>query len=731
MGENFTPLGRASTGNPLDGALVPVESILCTEELRCRPSRPPDYENENRALVAMAQALADSPQTVLQVLADTLLDVCCAGSAGVSLLTKDDGGKRFYWPAIAGSWRSHIGGGTPRDFGPCGDVLDRNSTLLFTHVERRYTYFQPVQPLVEEALLVPFYVQGRAVGTIWAVSHETGRKFDAEDERLMNSLGKFASSAYQTLESLAALTMQEDVRQESARANNLLAAVVDSSDDAIITKGLDGVITSWNKSAERLFGHTSEEAIGKHIFLIIPTERRNEEEKIIQQLKRGERVDHFETQRLRKDGTLIDLSLTISPMKNSTGSVVGASKVARDISLKKQAEQLNNLLAAVVDSTDDAIITKTLDGVITSWNKSAERLFGHTGEEAIGKHIFLIIPKERRDEEAKIIQRLKRGERVDHFETQRLRKDGTLIDLSLTISPVREQSGRVTGASKIARDVTDTKRVERALRQSEERLRALTDSLEMQVHTRTQELEQRNRDIFEQAEQLRELSNRLLQTQDDERRHIARELHDSAGQIIAALGMNLANINQRVSNNPALAKALEDTQNLVQQLNREIRTTSYLLHPPLLDESGLSQAIQWYAQGLKDRSGLEIDLVVSEDFGRLPADLELSIFRIVQESLTNIHRHSGSKTGTIRLSRDTDRVSLQIQDYGKGLSTEKLAEVKRNRAGIGLTGMRERVRHFNGRMDIQSNGSGTTVSIDLPLAATQSTAALETAQHRV
>ena len=159
----------------------------------------------------------------------------------------------------------------------------------------------------------------------------------------------------------------------------------------------------------------------------------------------------------------------------------------------------------------------------------------------------------------------------------------------------------------------------------------------------------------------------------------------------------------------------------MQQLNREIRTTSYLLHPPLLDESGLSHAIQWYIQGFKERSGLDVELIVSDDFGRLPEDVELSIFRIVQESLTNIHRHSGSKAGRIRLSRDADGISLQIQDYGKGLSAERLAAIKANRAGIGLTGMRERVRHFKGQMDIQSNGTGTTISVGLPVAATQLT----------
>jgi PAS domain S-box-containing protein len=602
-GRRFEPVSNAADTprtNAGEKASVPVESILRTEELRRRASRPPDYEKENRALVALAQDLADSPRTVLQSLADTLLDVCSAGSAGISLLTTDDGGKRFYWPAIAGSWKPHIGGGTPRDFGPCGDVLDRNSTLLFTHVERRYTYFQPVQPGVEEALLVPFYVGGKAVGTLWAVAHDESRQFDAEDERLMRSLGKFASSVYQILASLGTLTTQEDDRKQNMRASNLLAAIVDSSDDAILTKNLDGIITSWNKGAERLFGYR--------------------------------------------------------------------------------------------------------------------------GEEAVGKHIFLIIPEDLRNEEAEIIRRLKRGERVDHFETKRLRKDGVLIDLSLTISPVKDSMGNIVGASKVARDIGESKRIERALRQSEEKLRTLADGLEIQVRARTIELEQRNSDILEQAEQLRELSNRLLTTQEDERRHIARELHDSAGQIIAALGMNLASLNQYAGKNPVLAKSLEDTQNLVQQLNREIRTTSYLLHPPLLDENGLSQAIQWYMQGLKERSGLDIKMFVPDDFGRLPADLELAVFRIVQESLTNIHRHSGSKTGTIRLSRDADGIAVEIRDYGKGLSPEKLAQIRTHRTGIGLTGMRERVRHYHGQMDFQSNGNGTTISVNFPVTVTQSTA---------
>jgi len=193
-------------------AEAPLESIVCTQELRNRPSRSPEFEKENRAFVALASALADSPHTILQTLAETILEVTQSDSSGVSLLMTD--GKRFYWPAIAGRWKPHIGGGTPRDFGPCGEVLDRNTPLLMRHLERRYNYFLPVTPLVEECLLVPFYFGGKAVGTIWAVMHDDRHGFDAEDERLMNALAKFASSAYQAVASIDELKFQIAEREK-------------------------------------------------------------------------------------------------------------------------------------------------------------------------------------------------------------------------------------------------------------------------------------------------------------------------------------------------------------------------------------------------------------------------------------------------------------------------------------------------------------------------------------
>jgi PAS domain S-box-containing protein len=711
----------AGSHGPAGDADVPLESILCTEKLRLRPSRPPDYEKENRALVALAQALADSPRTVLQTLADTLLEVCRAGSAGISLLTTEDNGKNFYWPAIAGSWKSHIGGGTPRDFGPCGDVLDRNTTLLFSHVERRYTYFQPVTPLVEEALLVPFYAAGKAVGTIWTVAHDEHRKFDAEDERIMNSLGKFASSAYQVLVSLDALKFEAAERKKAERANGLLAAIVDSSDDAIISKTLDGVITSWNNSAERMFGHTVEEAVGKHITFIIPSDRREEERTILEQLKRGERIEHYQTRRIRKDGTLLDLSLTISPVKDASGVIIGASKIARDISGQKLAERAlresEERFRAIVETTPECVKLVAIDGTLLHMNPPGLRMVGaDCAEMVIGKSVYDIIAAHDRDRFRSFNEEVCRGMRGS-LEFDIVALDGTHRHMETHAAPLRMTDRSVVQLA-VTRDITERMQVQKKLQESEERLRSLANDLEIQVRTRTRELEQRNEEVLQQSEQLRELSNRLLQIQDDERRHIARELHDSAGQIITALGMSLASMTQYAAKNPMLGKAVDDGQNLIQQLSKEIRTTSYLLHPPLLDENGLSEAIRWYIQGLEERSDLIVDLDIDEGFGRLPSEIELAVFRIVQECFTNIHRHSGSKTASLRLSRSAEAVALEIQDEGKGMPAEKLDGIHARRSGVGIAGMRERVRHFKGVMNIRSNDTGTRISVTLPVSTT-------------
>lgn len=252
---------------------------------------------------------------------------------------------------------------------------------------------------------------------------------------------------------------QRDVTADraEAKATAHLASIVESSDDAIISKDLNGVLTTWNAAAERMFGYTAAEAIGNHVTMLIPEPLRSEEDYIIGNIRRGIKIDHFETVRRRKDGTEFPVSLTVSPIRGPDGQTIGASKIARDISPQHSASKAMARLAAIVESSDDAIISKDLNGVLTSWNAAAERLFGFTAEEAIGKHVTILIPDRLHPEEDDIIGRVRRGIKVEHFETIRRKKDGTEFPVALTVSPMRDADGNVIGASKIVRDITESR----------------------------------------------------------------------------------------------------------------------------------------------------------------------------------------------------------------------------------------------------------------------------------
>jgi diguanylate cyclase (GGDEF)-like protein/PAS domain S-box-containing protein len=274
-----------------------------------------------------------------------------------------------------------------------------------------------------------------------------------------------------------ALVREKDAAEAANEEHSRLAAIVNSSDDAIFSKSLDGVITSWNRAAERLVGFTADEMIGRSMWILIPESRRDEESQIFERLKKGERIEPFETVRRRKDGTEVEVSVTVFPIKDKSGGSIGISTIARDITetrrnqraivrAKDAAEAANeeySRLAAIVNSSDDAIFSKSLDGVITSWNSAAERLVGFTADEMIGRSMWILIPESRRDEESQIFERLKRGERIEPFETVRRRKDGTEAEVSVTVFPIKDKSGGSIGISTIARDIAEMKRSQRAL----------------------------------------------------------------------------------------------------------------------------------------------------------------------------------------------------------------------------------------------------------------------------
>ena len=246
-------------------------------------------------------------------------------------------------------------------------------------------------------------------------------------------------------------------------------------------------------------------------------------------------------------------------------------------------------------------------------------------------------------------------------------------------------------------------------RRQNEVLHKSLGELELKVQERTADL-----DVVNQN--LRDLSARLLQMQDEERRRIARELHDSVGQMLAALGMNLSAVRTDIDRLARTAATLTDSESLVQEMVTEVRTISHLLHPPLLDEAGLSSALRWYVDGFSQRSGIRVDLDMPDNFERLPVELETAVFRVVQECLTNIHRHSGSSTAKIRLRQRDHEVVVDIEDKGRGIPAHKLEQMAAAGApGVGVRGMQERLRQLGGKLDIESNSGGTRVKVRLPL----------------
>jgi PAS domain S-box-containing protein len=384
--------------------------------------------------------------------------------------------------------------------------------------------------------------------------------------------------------------------------------------------------------------------------------------------------------------------------------------------LRFRLEQQSRILDITLSSISDFAYIFDREGRFAFVNQALLKLWGLKIEEAVGKNFFeLKYPDELAARLQQQIQKVFETSEGLIDETEYTSPTGVAGYYEYIFCPVFDREGKVELVAGSTRDITERKRVEAELRRSQERLRELAESLESQVQARTRELEIRNNDVVLQSEQLRELSIRLMTTQDEERRHIAREMHDSAGQIVAALSMHLAQISSKTGDsNVELKEIVGDALTLIKELDQEIRTTSYLLHPPMLDELGLRAALAWYVEGLAKRTAVQVNLSIAE-FQRLPPEMELTIFRVVQECLTNIHRHSGSKTADIRVALDHAGFTIEVRDFGHGISAPNLAKIRNRAVGVGLRGMRERVRPYAGDVRIDSQeGHGTTITITLP-----------------
>ena len=484
-----------------------LEAVLCTEELFRRPTRVPDYETENRLLRALTQALVDSPRTILQTLAEQILEGLRADSAGVSLLADDS--KSFFWPAIAGAWAQHVGGGTPRDFGPCGDVLDRNTPLLFTHVERRYSYFLPIAPPAEECLLVPFYIEGKAVGTIWAIAHDGRRKFDAEDLRQLESLGGFASAAYQA-ETNTATEQRRAARElaEALEAGQLMEALhakllashealrrsegdlrdfVDNAAVGLHWVGSDGSILWANQTELDLLGYTRDEYFGQHIADFHADEPVIAD--ILARLTVGETLHDYEARLRCKDGSIRHVLISSNTLFEHD-KFVHTRCFTRDITDRKQAEETlrenewrlryamesARLTYVEVDLTRGEARTADNFAAVMGYPAPPEQ----EADAAAGTRLLLehVVPHDRqRVDEA--LQQFTEGNPIGTVQYRVLGDDRIerWIESRWSVELGPDSQSRKSFATNL--DITELKQVEAALRMSEERGRLALDSAEL------------------------------------------------------------------------------------------------------------------------------------------------------------------------------------------------------------------------------------------------------------
>jgi PAS domain S-box-containing protein len=326
--------------------------------------------------------------------------------------------------------------------------------------------------------------------------------------------------------------------------------------------------------------------------------------------------------------------------------------------------------AVLLDLANDAIFIKDANGTISYWNKGAERLYGWTAEEALGQ-----LPQNLLRSEYPVPLREIESQDVWEGELAQTTRHGDPIVVASRWTTLCDHTGAPRGWMEINTDITARIRAEDAARR---------------------------------------LSGRILTLQDDERRRLARGLHDSLGQYLAALKMNL---DLMATSHREQAKQISDCTEILERSLTETRTVSHLLHPPLLDEAGFGSAARWYVEGFAQRSGIEANLTLPEDFGRLPNDAEITLFRALQEGLTNVHRHSGSSQVDIRLGLDNNQVRLEIRDYGAGMPPETLKNLVKGGAetGIGIAGMRERARELGGSLRIQSDSHGTLLTVVLPV----------------
>jgi PAS domain S-box-containing protein len=486
-----------------------------------------------------------------------------------------------------------------------------------------------------------------------------------------------------------------DIKEHKSAERQMreLVAIVESSDDAILSKTLEGIITSWNKGAERLFGYRAEEIIGEPVARLIPEDLLEEEVQILARLRGGERIDHYETMRRCKDGRLVDVSLTISPIRDGSGRIIGASKIARDITEQKKAEQSlresQARFAGIIDSAMDAIISIDETQRVVLFNAAAERMFGCAAAEALGQPLDQFIPVRLRAAHCAHVHAFGSAGVTSRAmgklgDLTALRANGREFQIEASISQTEVNGAKLFTV--ILRDITERKEAEEALSRSEGQLRAL--------------------------------AARLQQAREEEAIRIARELHDQLGRCLTTIKMDLTLIEQMVSGQltaETIRSIHEKTQLMLEAIDETVhvvRKISTELRPGILDDLGLAAAIEWQAKDFQRRSGVSCILNIPEEDVDVSREQATAVFRIFQEILTNVARHSKAGKVWVYLDVQDGMLALEVEDDGVGISPEALGQPE----ALGLLGMRERAAIFGGHVEIAGiPGKGTTVIVRMSI----------------
>lgn len=487
------------------------------------------------------------------------------------------------------------------------------------------------------------------------------------------------------------------------RAALRLAAVVQSSHDAIIAKDLDGIITDWNQSAERIFGYKAQEIIGKSILTVIPKDRHSEEREILRRIRHGELIEHYKTVRCRKDGALIDVSLTISPVKDLNGKIIGVSKIARDISRQKRAEQSLAEQARLLDLSSEAILVRDRQDRITFWNRGAKELYGYLQKEALGKVTHKLLRTKFPESLERIYKKLERDGRWSG-ELVHKRKNGTKVVVMSCWALDRDEDGRLAFVLETSTDITQRKRTEGALRRSKEMLEKL-------VQQRTKALRAANAELENEITRRKGLEGQILEISDREQERLGQELHDGLCQQLTAIGFLARATALRLNNHRVVHQ--DDLEKIAQLINSSVmdaRNIARDLHKEEIEAAEFLPAVQglvnrkiWKTPcrlDLKTEASIENDKVASQ------------LYRILREALINANKHARATQIVLEVRRLKDELVFSVTDNGVGLSRKPKAG-----HGLGFHIMQYRAQSIGARLEFESpKKGGSRVACSLPLS---------------